>query len=373
MKRARPFGLAFVVTALGAAATSAARQEPPRLTLRPADATLSEGFSRVFAIRELADGRLLVSDNGGDSRLVVADLRRDTVREIGVRGDGPGEYRAPGKLYPLAADSTLMPEDARRRRWIILHADSIVVTLPPDDPMILASQGEAISADARGNIAYGPFAGVVAPPPAVRVERRVVVVAGRRSGTRDTVARIRGREERMTVTGTRERPFTILAQAMLSEPDRFAMAPDGWLAIVTQEPYRVTWVGPDRSRVVGPDLHWPRIPVNEREQRAYADRIARASGQPYHASPNADFARVVPPFGGLNAVLHAPDGRVAVRKARWSGAEDTRYDLLDRQGRLVGELRLPETRWLAGFGARSVYVVTRDDDGFERITRHPWP
>ena len=38
-----------------------------------------------------------------------------------------------------------------------------------------------------------------------------------------------------------------------------------------------------------------------------------------------------------------------------------------------GMLVLPEGQRLAGFGAASAYSVVTDDDGIQRIRRHPWP
>src|SRR5688572_21860994 len=111
---------AAVAIAFTAVATAVVFQEPRAVTLRPADATLGEPFTSVYSIRELADGRVLISDNGQDNRLVVADLASGRVRTVGNVGAGPGEYRAAGRLFPLAGDSTLFIDSPQRGYWWLL-------------------------------------------------------------------------------------------------------------------------------------------------------------------------------------------------------------------------------------------------------------
>ena len=42
-------------------------------------------------------------------------------------------------------------------------------------------------------------------------------------------------------------------------------------------------------------------------------------------------------------------------------------------GLLLGQLVLASNQHILGFGAQSAYVITTDDDGIQRLTRHPWP
>jgi hypothetical protein len=84
---------------------------------------------------------------------------------------------------------------------------------------------------------------------------------------------------------------------------------------------------------------------------------------------------VVPPFIAYttSAVVPTNDGRLFVRRTRSAGHEETRYLVIDRQGRLEGEVTLPTNQHVVGFGTRTVYVVETDDDDIQRIRRHPWP
>jgi hypothetical protein len=75
-------------------------------------------------------------------------------------------------------------------------------------------------------------------------------------------------------------------------------------------------------------------------------------------------------IGGLFAL--AADSTLLV-DTRTAGHEDTRYDLVDRRGALVGQIQLPGSETIVGFGLQSVFVVLTDNDGIQRLQRHPWP
>ncbi|HEX6316466.1 MAG TPA: hypothetical protein VFZ73_16460, partial [Gemmatimonadaceae bacterium] len=100
--------IAAALSTTAVVAAIAFQQAPRAITLRLADATLGEPFASIYSIRELADGRVLISDYSSDNRVVVADLTTGRVRPVGNVGAGPREYRAAGKLLALPGDSTLL-------------------------------------------------------------------------------------------------------------------------------------------------------------------------------------------------------------------------------------------------------------------------
>jgi hypothetical protein len=371
----------LVAAALAATLASAlpieqplAAQEVPRVTLRPADAMLDAEISSVRAMRELSDGRLLITDNG-ENRLIVADLRSNTVRSIGRRGAGPGEVRHFGRLYELGGDSTLLTDEPDGRRWLILHRDSIVATLPPDYPLISISSGAPRGADRRGNIVITRTHGQTKTDHKNGfrlLDSALVIVVNRATARRDTVLHVMYVDQRVRVVGSQARPGYILTPAVYSSVDAVSMAPDGWVSIATQAPYGVTWRAPDGRVVRGPEIPWPRIPVNAREKRSYFTRMERL-GRSVGTIADEGWAEVVAPFGGAFMSIHPPDGRLLLRKLPWSGGEGTNYDVIDREGRLVGRLALPERQWLVGAGRRHVYSASLDDNDFVRVQRHPWP
>src|SRR6185503_15284441 len=73
------------------------------IRLTTPNATLAEEFSAIRGVRELADGRLLVSDYI-DQRVVLVDLDRGTVVVRVGKGSGPAEARLPTRLIAIPGD-----------------------------------------------------------------------------------------------------------------------------------------------------------------------------------------------------------------------------------------------------------------------------
>ena len=121
---------AVLLTAIGSAGVSAAvirpvhnaLQDSPIVGLAPAEQTLDgKKFGKIQSVRELSDGRVLLSDIGERERyLYVADLRTDEVRSLGRIGFGPGEFLYPGFLYPLGRDSTLFTDQNTHRAFLVV-------------------------------------------------------------------------------------------------------------------------------------------------------------------------------------------------------------------------------------------------------------
>src|SRR3972149_2259999 len=105
--------LAFLAAAL-AAPLGPPAQKIADLPLRPPAAKRAEECSRTAYVREIGDGRLLVTDDK-DRRLVVADFRTGIVSPISRNGEGPGGYRNPRGPLPPGGDSTLLVGDMNRR------------------------------------------------------------------------------------------------------------------------------------------------------------------------------------------------------------------------------------------------------------------
>ena len=92
--------------------------QPVTLTLAAPERTLAIDFTQIRAVRELPDGRVLVTDRL-DKGLGVADFIRNTFTPIGRTGSGPAEYRLPTALAAMPGDSTLMADEGNQRLAII--------------------------------------------------------------------------------------------------------------------------------------------------------------------------------------------------------------------------------------------------------------
>ena len=84
------------------------------------------------------------------------------------------------------------------------------------------------------------------------------------------------------------------------------------------------------------------------------------------------WVEIIPPFQS-EALLVLPDGNLLIARTRTVEAPQSRYDVVDRRGRLVRSLELPASVRIAGAGRKDLYVETASDDGFEHVRRHPWP
>ena len=354
---------------------SAALAQAIRITpLAPPSGRLDHEFTRVESVRELKDGRVIVSDPN-DRGLVVIDFRNGSVVDVSHKGRGPGEYARAGTVYGLAADSSVMSDNANRR-WLLLHGDRVVATIPPDDPAVLAAAGIVSGADTFGHVLTQRR-----PPPKPgpsiigKDDSTTLVLVSRARGTVDTLTAVRrqpGRLEarysadgRLSSTTMRINPFVA--------GEKFILFRDGWLAVARVEPYRVDWRAPDGKWTRGAPLPIPSINMNDREKRAAMARMAKENNLPV-TSPDAfsDWPATLSPFRPSGSLLEASDGRLLVPHQSSADHEETIYDVVNRRGQLDGQLTLPPNERIAGFGAASVYVVVVDDDGIERLRRHPW-
>src|SRR5664279_5648670 len=100
----------FVLTAtlMAIASTPLTAQQSISLTGRP-QAKLSEQFSLVGGVRELPGNRAIVLDSK-DDRLVLADFAAGSVKDIGRKGGGPGEFQRPQSLLAAPGTATWVPD-----------------------------------------------------------------------------------------------------------------------------------------------------------------------------------------------------------------------------------------------------------------------
>lgn len=341
----------------------------PALRLSTATGALTAEFSSVTSVRELADGRLLVVDNR-EQRLVVGDFRSGEVSQIGRAGPGPDEYRNPRLLFALAADTTILP--APGSRWIVLAGTVPVATWGPDRTQKFLTRGDVFGVALNGDV-YGRVAGGASchETESDRPDTVYVVRRSRVAERTDTVGRLTVAPTTRRTANLNGSLTTRCMPPVLPLNDDVVAFPDGWLAIVRQSPYRVDWHDARGTNHVGKPLPGVLPPVTERDRKAIVDSFPSRPGR----MPDFDFDRFparAPAFQG-GALVPASDGRVMIRRTLLASDTESRYDIVDRSSTLVATLRMQRNQRVAGFGRASVFVVTVDSDGLQRITRHPWP
>ncbi len=357
-------GAALATAPLGISAQGVAQ-----VRLRPADATLPYEFTRVGALRELSDGRVIVTD-AGDAKLLMGDLRAGSVTQIGRQGRGPGEYVNVRELIPLRGDTTAMPAQGG---WLLIVGATLAGAKSADDPAVRALRFEILGADTFGHVyASGPtprradmtIADARDSSRVIRVRIRDVVV--------DTVARLRVRPyELQTLTSTSGLTMTRAMPPPLSAGDEAQATSDGWLAIVRVEPYAVDWVDPRGMLTRGPALPYRANRLTPADRQALVDAIPNRPDRmpPYDVTKMPE---LVPPFVNP-ALVVTRDGRALVRRTIVASSRESRYDIVDRSGRITGQLVLPLNERVIAFGTKCVYVAWKDADDIEHLRRHPWP
>jgi hypothetical protein len=272
------------------------------------------------------------------------------------------------------------------RRWLVLHGDQVVVTVPPDNPTVKATQGLFVGTDAAGYLFRETYS---EPPPGQSVSSSAdssYLVRFHRSSTRvDTLAQLMRRPS-VSIRQTNakgENTFIGMRALRLRVGEQYVVHPDGWIAIVRVNPFRVDWRSPDGQWTRGAPLPVPVIRMTAREKQASLARTAasqaasRSSAPPMQMppqmqTPDDDWPDVMPPYL-QGELMFSPDGDVIIRRQPSADFPGVAYYVVDRRGRLLGVINMKNNERIVGSGVRSLYVVESDPDDLQYLRRHPWP
>jgi hypothetical protein len=391
----------YLLTALVLSSTLVGAQQmvnPPTRTITRAEVELAEPFSRLVGMREMNDGRLIVTDMT-EKLIAVVDLDRKTSTRIGNEGSGPGEYTIPTAVMAMPGDTTYVSDMGRK--YVKIGPDGKVAG---DAPVAQnGGRGGAVfsfgpgagNVDAMGriysrglNFAAGPDGQTIASDsaPITRLDRR--------SGKTDTVAYVRmprpqiqnsggGANTRVTLSVGGNVPFVTT--------DAWAVAPDGRVALISPDPYRVTWVSPSGQRSVGQPISYQRVRVTESEKQAFRDAqkaspptgvrvrvdgpgtASNVSTAPVAFSEPPSWPEYKHPYVG-SGVFVAPNGELWIQKQLPHTEKNPTFDVIGSRGELTGRVVIPERTRLLGFGRDgAVYLVRRDADDLEYIGKYRLP
>lgn len=378
--------VALSVALLAAPAASFA-QDVPATSIGRVRATFPEPFSRVGAIREEPDGRVLVLDVI-ENRLVRVDFRTASAVAIGRQGSGPAEFTLLLSLVALAADTTLALDMSGGGRALVIVARGASAErirapgVAQGDPLFFRPD---VQSDARGNLYEQVMRTSLADREAGNAGVRRL---DRVSGRQDTVGRISQRLRSPLAPPISPRPTGSTAPSArrptppFATTDQWAVAPDGRIAIVTVEPYRVHFIDPSGQQLEGPELPYRRVPMSDAlkaEWREVQEQpvptlhygpgrqiSAGRTRRPYQEP--AEWPDVLPPFLS-RALRFSPDGMLWVERAGPAGTGQ-RFDVIDARGQLARRVTLPSGLRLVGFGRDGIYTVRRDEDDFEFLQLH---
>ena len=355
-------------------------QSPPAPVRLASPAVLPHEFSLIRGLRELPDGRVLVTD-WTEEILSVADFRTGAVRQIGRKGPGPLEYRLPGALIALPGDSTLMLDEGNSRFAIIGPGLTIARSYSnrrPGVPYAIYPR----AADRLGRIYFTiPAWSEPTPLPGDSVAIARWTPAGDRV---ERLAAVKGYTPRRN-TRTMGAPYVLFAPQ-----DGWQADTDGRLVLVRSDRYRVERRRADGRTTSGPPTPWTPLQTTRQDRVDHVTRFVNASpisGRGEGASglgqaPAAlksreviermveqqEFAPVRPPFTDRGPWL-GPDGVVWVERSVARGTAPT-YDRFDAAGVRGVPVTFPAGRRLLAVGQRGVYAVATDADGIERLERY---
>src|SRR5437764_11179749 len=93
--------------AIGLTAVRLSAQEPAARPLTPSAIPRGTEMTTISGVRELRDGRLLLSDAKRPG-LFIADPHTGAATLLGTIGGGANEYAQPGGFYSAAGDSVFL-------------------------------------------------------------------------------------------------------------------------------------------------------------------------------------------------------------------------------------------------------------------------
>jgi hypothetical protein len=361
-----------------ATATGVAAQDVPRTVLAKPDATFPEPFSSVAGLREMSDGRVLLSDRLEQS-VSILSLASGDLMPVGRQGQGPGEYTMPGALFAWPGDSSLLFDLGGMRGLAIAPNGVVGRTVDFQVPGGLPIMPQGV--DGRGGVYARPPAmlqGGGSPPDSAAIVR---FAAG--GASTDTVAWMKTSGVGGSVVAFRAAGGGAPAVRMTpyAAEDGWAVAPDGRIALVRAAEYRVEWIGTDGRRTAGPRLAYTPVKIGKAEKEEWADRMGGAvmmmrtpegSRTMRPPRPNIDdqaWPDAKPPFVA-NGIRVSPEGDLWIPVSQAAGSRSPLYDVVDARGQRVRQVLLPEGRRLVGLGRGTLYTVRRDADDLEWLERY---
>jgi hypothetical protein len=341
---------------------SSTAEEPSPRALAQVPLRIQTPLTHVSAAYELSDGRVLIS-NARQPSVLLLDPATGAAARIGEAGAGPGRYAQPGGVY-AGPNGTAVLLDRGQKRTITISRDGAL-----QDSRSIAVPGGSSSSDADVDFQRLDARGFV-----YFLEGRIAFDEPERTLVRfdaeaqkmETVARLRKGETRTIPAGD---GMTFGRTVIGSPADGWGVAPDGRVAVVRADPYRVEWYRPGGDVTRGPAIATDAIPMTDADRKAFEAqagdgvRVGRTGGaEPSAADLGRLFADTKPPFSP-DDVLVSPDARVWVLRSRPHDATAVIYDVFDPTGRRVDRIELPDGSRVVGFGRGTVYARWTDEGG----------
>ena len=367
---------------------------------------VSGEFGSVNGIRVRPDGSLLVADGTG-GELVLLDLDVGTRTVVGGRGEGPGEYQAPTRIWPLPGDSTLLLDVGNNRLTVLTPDLSFGATRPmfemdPEGgilmltPQVIDGSGRMYTATGFSMNMPGPDVDAGSDSDSIPVVRATLDDL-----TADTVAKLAPRSlARIEMRSNQGNRMVTMQRVPYSPSDSWGVAPDGSVVVARAADYRLEWTSPEGSVRSGGPVAWDAVPVGQEEKEAWVEEQSGSSvrtatfvrGGGGGVTPRSgiggagartmtfgagsddiddyEWPETLPPFTG--SILIDPEGRAWLRRYQPVGAPWL-YDIFTPDAEHAGTVELANGHTVIGFGDGVVYATFKDEVDLVYIARYRLP
>lgn len=336
------------------------------LTRRP-DAVIHEPFTSIAGVRGLPGSIAVVTDHI-ERLLFLVDFADGSLTPIGRQGEGPAEYRFPS--VPLAGPSnTTYVVDASLQRALVVSPTGAIVSTVRLPRAGLPSGTLARGSDQSGRLYFEGNS--FDPERETFLDSVEVLRWNPRDNRLDTVSRVwsGGRVIVNWPTGKAS-----LARSITPYPalDAWAVYPDGAIAIVRHQPFRVDIVNTAGTVRRGTPLTYKPRPVTAADRTMYRKRMSLVrssavlkgggSGGPQSSGikvSDEEFPRLMPPFVAASIAM-SPDGQLWIGRSHSASDTARYYDILDTRGGVVATAKVGRDSKVVGFGLGTVYVARTD-------------
>jgi hypothetical protein len=345
----------------------------PELVIGDAATLPSVLLVSVTAVRQLDDGRLVTTlDDDKSVRWFDGDGRE--IRRVGRPGEGPGEFRSV-TLVGLIGDSLLMWDGQLDRATVLAPDGATVRTFTPAFADTGVAYGMAVSgAFSDGRLLLAGRSGAQsAMPSGLRRDTIPLAVANRDGRLEQVIARVLSHEN-VIVTG----PGFV---TMLPRPfgARTAITPDGTTLLVSDGQFdQVIRYSLDGGPTTIYRLDRPRrqIALSEVEQqrRRLAQQVEQLPETIGQAVSDAMAGVGVPTvYPAHDRILVDANGAIWMREdigPRRTEVEGHHWDVLDREGRWLGQVTTPARLEVYQVTRDRVVGVWRDENDVEHLRVH---
>jgi hypothetical protein len=323
--------------------------ETPVLTLPPSGDTLATSNSELTDAAWLGGSRWAILAPAEET-VGIADFGSRRVTRLG--GSRSKEIRNPSNLFTLG-DTLYVGDWGLRRLTVWTAAGAMVRSIPASD-RLRGALPRARDGSGRFYLDLAPRPG---PDGSGNRDSAAVVRADPGLARADTIARLAPLDI-AEVQGDAGRRFE---RRVFSGVDRWGVLPDGSLWVGRVYENRVDWRTPDGKWSRGNALPDRVLEVTRYDRELFLRKFPPELRRTAQELP---FAALKPPF---EAGLTSPAGDVWLEKSRAPADSARRYHVVNRQGRLVREIRLRGQGRILALATTSALVAERSSTGVRLI------